>query len=167
MLRNMRHEIMWFLVLFVGFAALASATIVMTTFRVQSHSLLVALDPAGVANGASVVARARVVAQSARATAARVTTDTRLDVLAIWRGASTASLSVATRGGRAGNIVEVAADEVVFRPGEEVVVFLVPHSEGGWQLYGGYQGMFSVSGPVATNGRDTITLASLRQLVNR
>lgn len=144
------------------FSLVATGALLFGTVRIGSHVLLAELSPTDVARDATLAIRARVGGQASRpAVHGRgVVTDVHLTVTEVLKGAwSAPSVTVTVPGGRYGNMIQTAEDAIRFD--SDVIVFLVPTREGGWQLYGGPQGKFSVNVDTASSQFAQMSLADL------
>jgi hypothetical protein len=103
---------------------------------------------------ADVIVRATVVSSQARWTddGARIMTDTTLRVTERWKGTTEGTIVVMQPGGEVGDVGQLVHGVARFRPGEDVVVFLV--SRGSRYLVSGMlQGKFLVE--KSSDGRAT------------
>jgi hypothetical protein len=151
----------------VAFSLIAAATVVLTTYRWNSHALLIEMTPAQVAEGATLAVRGSVLGLTARPAprGGGVVTDVVVHVTETLKGnVAASSVIVTVRGGRYRDVIEVAEDVPAFGAGEDVILFLVPTWEGGWQTYGGTQAKFAVSGGVAESLHATLTIEELRAI---
>lgn len=122
----------------LGLAALLVTPLALaTTLLVQ--------DVAALSKEAGVVVRATVVSSQARWTddRARIMTDTTLRVTERWKGDAADTVVVMQPGGEVGDVGQLVHGVARFRPGEDVVVFLLPRGSR-YLLSGMLQGKFVV-----------------------
>lgn len=79
----------------------------------------------------------------------RISTAIVISVRETWKGAPVSELTVMQEGGVVGDVGQLVHGTVVFKPGDEVVLFLEEHGPR-FILTGMVQGVFRISGDTAT-----------------
>jgi hypothetical protein len=124
--------------------------------RAASATTLARMSVAQMSRTASLVVRARCISSAARRDQGEIWTFTLFAVKDTWKGNAADEIAVRTLGGSVGNITSHVAGVPVFRPGEEVVLFLEPSPAGGLAVVSWQQGTFRVRRDART-GRDHAT----------
>ena len=112
--------------------------------RFASATTLARMSVAQMGRAATLVVRARCVSSIARWDHDEIWTFTSFAVTDTWKGNAADEIMVRTLGGSAGNVTSHVAGVPVFRPGEEVVLFLEPSPAGGLAVVSWQQGTFRV-----------------------
>jgi hypothetical protein len=130
-----------FVILSVALGA-ASTSVLATTLKRMSV--------ADLSRAAHTVVRAWCVANTTQWDSGEIWTFTTFDVDEVWKGSSSAQITVRLLGGRAGNLTSTVSGAPRFSPGEEVVLFL-EHTPGqDFSIVSWMQGTFRI-------GRDRAT----------
>jgi hypothetical protein len=112
--------------------------------RFASATTLARMSVAQMSHAATLVVRARCVSGIARWDDREIWTFTAFAVTDTWKGNAADEITVRTLGGTVGNVTSHVAGVPVFRPGEEVVLFLEPSPAGGLAVVSWQQGTFRV-----------------------
>jgi hypothetical protein len=127
-----------------------------TPMRFASATTLARMSVEQMSRVATLVVRARCAGSTARWDHGEIWTFTAFTVTDTWKGNAAEEIAVRTPGGSAGNVTSHVAGVPVFRPGEDVVLFLEPSPAGGLAVVSWQQGTFRVHRDART-GRDHAT----------
>lgn len=168
-IRRVGREIAFVGVLTVLLSALGFAVVWATTVRVGSSSLLIDLSVSDLAQTATVVAEGVVVDQRTRSPreGIGVLTDSTVRISRVLKGVASETLVVTSRGGRLGNVLEVAEDDPSLRAGQRLVLFLAPRWDGGLEVVGGFQGRYHIEADRAQNEKGTVPISDLVDAIAR
>jgi len=155
-------------IIFVGLVAN-----VMSTKFVRTTETVPAMTVSDLTRFADVIVTARVISQSNEVLQPlgdripTVLTHTTLSVLSRHKGTPASEIVVTTRGGRNGDVLQVAESEPTFSVGDRVIVFLFMTRDGTYAPVGAYQGAFRVRGDIASNGDLQLAEAKLMDAIAR
>jgi len=102
------------------------------------------LSPEQMAAAATFVVRARCVGSIVLVDRGEIWTLTSFETREAWKGAPPETLRVRLLGGRTRELTSQISGVPRFRPGEDVVLFLVPEKSGGYSIVSWAQGTFRV-----------------------
>jgi hypothetical protein len=126
-----------FLLACAMFASLAfCAAVHATTFLKMSI--------AEMAHQAPLIVRARCLASSVTWQSGEIWTLTNFDIVEVWRGSASGSLTVRLLGGTTGNLTSTVSGVPRFQPGENVILFLEPTARGDYSVVSWEQGTFRI-----------------------
>ena len=132
------------------------AALLLAISGATTATTLARMSLAQMSQKAPLIVRARCLGNSTGWDAGEIWTLTTFTVQEVWRGSSSAQITVRLLGGRVGNLTSSVSGIPRFRSGEEVVLFLEPTPRGDFTVLSWEQGTFRVRRDMAT-GQDTAT----------
>jgi hypothetical protein len=102
------------------------------------------MSVAKMTHAASVIVRARCVANTTRWDAGEIWTFTSFEIEDVWKGAAPPRIQVRLLGGRSGNLTSQVSGIPRFQAGEEVILFLEMTPRGDYSVVSWMQGTFRI-----------------------